>query len=99
MLVPHLTEDIMTEEKLLMEKTFHETFTGDIGRNLHPIEVLGAAFVEEQKNEPYDLTDIRFAQGEVYFHCKDYEAAIFKWENVQNEREPWAKKNIADAYY
>ncbi len=89
----------MTEEKLLMEKTFHETFTGDIGRNLHPIEVLGAAFVEEQKNEPYDLTDIRFAQGEVYFHCKDYEAAIFKWENVQNEREPWAKKNIADAYY
>ncbi|QTC41092.1 GTP-binding protein [Bacillus sp. V3] len=89
----------MTEEKLLMEKSFYETFLIDNESTLHPIEVLGAAFVEEQQNEPYDLTYIRYAQGEVYFHSKDYEAAIFKWESVLNELEPWAKKNIADSYY
>ncbi|MGE6755853.1 GTP-binding protein [Rossellomorea sp. NPDC071047] len=89
----------MTEEKLLMEKSFYGTFLVDYDTNRHPIEVLGQAFVEEQQNEPYDLTFIRYAQGEVYFHSKDYEAAIFKWESIQNELEPWAKKNIADSYY
>jgi tetratricopeptide (TPR) repeat protein len=89
----------MTEEKLLMEKSFYRTFLVDQDTTRHPIEVLGQAFVEEQKNEPYDLTFIRYAQGEVYFHSKDYEAAIFKWESILNELEPWAKKNIADSYY
>jgi GTPase SAR1 family protein len=89
----------MIEEKLLMEKSFYETFLIEKESTLHPIEVLGAAFVEEQQNEPYDLTYIRYAQGEVYFHSKDYEAAIFKWESIANELEPWAKKNIADSYY
>ncbi|MGM0852194.1 MAG: GTP-binding protein [Bacillota bacterium] len=89
----------MTEEKLLMEKSFYGTFLVDYDTNRHPIEVLGQAFVEEQQNEPYDLTFIRYAQGEVYFHSKDYEAAIFKWESIQDELEPWAKKNIADSYY
>ncbi|CAN7570374.1 GTP-binding protein [Rossellomorea sp. LjRoot5] len=89
----------MTEEKLLMEKSFYRTFLVDQDTNRHPIEVLGGAFVEEQQNEPYDLTYIRYAQGEVYFHSRDYEAAIFKWESILNELEPWAKKNIADSYY
>ncbi|MBW3112954.1 GTP-binding protein [Bacillus sp. MCCB 382] len=89
----------MTEEKLLMEKSFYRTFLVDENTNRHPIEVLGGAFVEEQQNEPYDLTFIRYAQGEVYFHSRDYEAAIFKWESILNELEPWAKKNIADSYY
>ncbi|BCB02251.1 GTP-binding protein [Bacillus sp. KH172YL63] len=89
----------MTEEKLLMEKSFYETFLVDHDVASHPIDVLGQAFVEEQQNEPYDLTFIRFAQGEVYFHSKDYEAAIFKWESIMNDLEPWAKKNIADSYY
>ncbi|MEG9297519.1 GTP-binding protein [Mangrovibacillus sp. Mu-81] len=89
----------MIEEKLLMEKSFYETFLIEKESTLHPIEVLGAAFVEEQQNEPYDLTYIRYAQGEVYFHSKDYEAAIYKWESILNELEPWAKKNIADSYY
>jgi hypothetical protein len=89
----------MIEEKLLMEKSFYETFLIENESTLHPIEVLGAAFVEEQQNEPYDLTYIRYAQGEVYFHSKDYEAAIYKWESILNELEPWAKKNIADSYY
>ncbi|MGR3762586.1 GTP-binding protein [Rossellomorea sp. NS-SX7] len=89
----------MIEEKLLMEKSFYETFLIENESTLHPIEVLGAAFVEEQQNEPYDLSYIRYAQGEVYFHSKDFEAAIFKWESILNELEPWAKKNIADSYY
>ncbi|MFI8684226.1 GTP-binding protein [Rossellomorea sp. NPDC077527] len=89
----------MTEEKLLMEKSFYRTFLVDQDTTRHPIEVLGEAFVEEQQNEPYDLTFIRYAQGEVYFHSRDYEAAIFKWESILNELEPWAKKNIADSYY
>jgi tetratricopeptide (TPR) repeat protein/GTPase SAR1 family protein len=89
----------MTEEKLLMEKSFYRTFLVDQDTTRHPIEVLGQAFVEEQQNEPYDLTFIRYAQGEVYFHSRDYEGAIFKWESILNELEPWAKKNIADSYY
>ncbi|MCP3738472.1 dynamin family protein [Rossellomorea sp. BNER] len=88
----------MTQEKLMIEKTYYETFlTGNEKEN--PVNVLGNAYFEEQKNEIYDLSHIRFAQGEIYFHCKDYETAIFKWENINNELEPWAKKNIADAYY
>ena len=55
-------------------------------------------FFSEQKRELSDLSYIRFAQGEVYFHHRDFESAIFKWENIQNELEPWAKKNMADAY-
>ena len=55
-------------------------------------------FFAEQKKELPDLSNFRFAQGEVYFHNNDFEAAIFKWENIQNELEPWAKKNMADAY-
>ena len=35
----------------------------------------------------------------MYFHFKDYESAIFKWENIQNEWGQWAKKNTADAYF
>ncbi|MCA1056116.1 GTP-binding protein [Rossellomorea aquimaris] len=89
----------MVEEKLLMEKSYYETFLIEQESTVHPIEILGEAFVEEQKNEPYDLTYIRYAQGEVYFHSKDYEAAIFKWESISDELGSWAKKNIADSYY
>ncbi|WP_071396193.1 GTP-binding protein [Bacillus tuaregi] len=88
----------MTTEKQLIEKMYYETFLkGD--PNLAPIQVLGEAYMEEQKKDIPDLSAIRFAQGEIYFHHKDYEAAIFKWENIQNEWEPWAKKNMADAYF
>ena len=64
-----------------------------------PIQVLGEAYLEEQKKDIPDLSAIRFAQGELYFHFKDYESAIFKWENIQNEWGQWAKKNTADAYF
>jgi tetratricopeptide (TPR) repeat protein/GTPase SAR1 family protein len=91
-------EGKMTQESKFISKTYFETFMLDV-ETKHPVQVLGEAFLTEQMKEVYDLSFIRYAQGEVYFHSKDYESAIFKWENVHNELEPWAKKNIADAYY
>lgn len=67
--------------------------------NVQPIRVLGDAYQEEIQKDLPDLTSIRFAQGEIYFHNRDFEAAIFKWENIVGELELWARKNIADAYY
>ncbi|MRX72462.1 GTP-binding protein [Bacillus lacus] len=87
------------DEKLLVSKTYYSTFLLEGDRNLHPVQILGEAYLTEQKQDVYDLSFVRFAQGEVYFHNKDYEAAIFKWENISNELQPWAKKNIADSYY
>jgi GTP-binding protein EngB required for normal cell division len=88
----------MTTEQQLIEKVFYETFMID-NPEKEPIQVLGEAYLEEQKKDIPDLSAIRFAQGELYFHFKDYESAIFKWENIQNEWEQWAKKNTADAYF
>jgi tetratricopeptide (TPR) repeat protein len=89
----------MTLENQLIQKMYYETFMDESNNGNQPIQVLGEAYMMEQKNEMPDLSYIRFAQGEVYFHNKDYEAAIFKWENIVNELESWAKKNTADAYY
>ena len=86
----------MTLEKKLIEKTYYEGYLKD--RDESPIEVLGQLYIAEQRKNVPDLTSIRFAQGELYFQYHDYEAAIFKWENISNELEPWAKKNLADAY-
>ncbi|WP_026564519.1 dynamin family protein [Bacillus sp. UNC41MFS5] len=88
----------MTLETQLKLKTYYKMFINE-HENIHPIEVLGELFQEEACKDLPNLSSIRFAQGEVYFHHKDYEAAIFKWENIINELEPWAKKNTADAYY
>lgn len=86
----------MTIEKKLIEKTYYEDYTKD--RTESPIEILGLLYIAEQRKNIPDLTSIRFAQGELYFQYHDYEAAIFKWENITNELEPWSKKNLADAY-
>lgn len=88
----------MTIDTQLKQKTYYKMFINE-HENIHPIQVLGDLFQEEASKDLPDLSSIRFAQGEVYFHHKDYEAAIFKWENIINELEPWAKKNTADAYY
>jgi GTP-binding protein EngB required for normal cell division len=93
-----LEGNIMTLEKQLKEKTYYKMFINE-HEDIHPIQVLGEAFQEEAQKDVPDLSSIRFAQGEVYFNHKDYEAAIFKWENISNELEAWAKKNTADAYY
>lgn len=87
----------MDKEKQLITKTYYKSLIPE-DETRHPVEVLGDLFLEEQKKEIPDSSLIRYCQGEVYFLNKDYEAAIFKWENVHNELEPWAKKNIADAY-
>ena len=89
---------IMTLEKQLKQKTYYKMYINE-HENMHPIRVLGEAFQEEAKQDVPELSSIRFAQGEVYFHHKDFETAIFKWENIIDELEPWAKKNTADAYY
>ncbi|KAB7672484.1 hypothetical protein [Bacillus sp. B1-b2] len=86
----------MTLEKKLIEKTYYESYTKD--RDELPFEVLGQLYMQEQRKNVPDMTSIRFAQGELYFQYHDYEAAIFKWENISGELEPWAKKNLADAY-
>ncbi|RDE31537.1 GTP-binding protein [Parageobacillus thermoglucosidasius] len=87
----------MTLENQLIKKRFYETLIE--ANETNPVRVLGEAFQAGHKDGEADISTIRFAQGEVYFHNKDYEAAIFKWENVHNDLEPWAKKNIADCYY
>ncbi|MGG5252325.1 GTPase domain-containing protein [Neobacillus sp. SM06] len=88
----------MEENSQFIQKTFYKTFM-ESNNQAHPIQILGEAFMSEQEKEIPDLSYIRFAQGELYFHHKDYEAAIFKWESIMNELEPWARKNTADAYY
>ncbi|MEK3890136.1 GTP-binding protein [Bacillus sp. FSL K6-3431] len=89
----------MVMEESLIQKLYYEKLVLNTEKHDQPIAILGDLYFKEQKNELPDLSNIRFAQGEVYFHNKDFEAAIFKWENIQNELEPWAKKNKADAYF
>ncbi len=88
----------MTVEKQFINKSYYETFLIE-NETRQPIEVLGVLYRTEENNEPADLSYIRFAQGEIYYHSKDLEAAIFKWEKVENELQPWAIKNIADSYF
>ena len=86
----------MNVEEQLINKAYFEELIENSGDN--PIQILSELYLEENKKEIADFSYIRFAQGEVYYHHKDYETAIFKWENIQNELAPWAKKNMADAY-
>lgn len=85
-------------EHQLNRKLFFESLIEE-NESQHPIKLLGDLYMAEMQKELSDLSYIRFAQGEVYFHNHDFEAAIFKWENITNELGAWAKKNIADAYF
>ncbi|MFO1442488.1 GTP-binding protein [Bacillus sp. Bva_UNVM-123] len=87
----------MEKEHQLNQKLYYESMIE--GNEQHPIKLLGNLYMAEMQKEVSDLSYIRFSQGEVYFHNHDYEAAIFKWENINNELDAWAKKNIADAYF
>lgn len=89
----------MTEEKDFIKKRYYEQLIVSHPHSNDSVKVLADAFLKEQKSEIAELSAIRYAQGEVYFHHKDYETAIFKWEKVDGELELWSKKNIADAYY
>ncbi len=90
---------MMTIVKELINKSYYQTIINK-NKTGQPIQVLGEMYMNEKENEIPDFSSIRFAQGEIYFLSKDYEAAIFKWENVLNENlKPWAQKNIADAHF
>lgn len=95
-------QDIVGEkmrlEKQLIKKMYYETFLME-NETKPTLDVLGQAYVNEEKNEISDGSYIRFAQGEFYYRHQDFESAIFKWEKVSNELAPWAQKNIADAYF
>lgn len=86
----------MTVEEKLKTKTYYQQF---VDQDKDPAQQLGELLIRELKQEIPDASYIRFSQGEVYFHYKDYEAAIYKWEQITNELAPWARKNIADAYF
>ncbi|HEK9102945.1 GTP-binding protein [Bacillus pfraonensis] len=88
----------MTIEKHLIQKVYYETFLTEQDSIQAP-QVLGEAYVNEAQNNFSNISNIRFAQGEIYYHQKDFETAIFKWEKVNNDLSLWAKKNIADAYF
>ncbi|WP_242144412.1 MULTISPECIES: lipopolysaccharide assembly protein LapB [unclassified Bacillus cereus group] len=88
----------MTTEKHFIQKIYYETFLTE-QTSTDAQKILGEAYINESQNEFANISNIRFAQGEVYFHHKDFEAAIFKWEKVNNELSFWAKKNIGDAYF
>ena len=87
----------MSLENRLKTKTYYETLL-ETNSKVHPLLQLGHQFLDEQQKEMPDASYIRFSQGELYYHHKDYEAAIFKWNNVHNELSAWAKKNCGDAY-
>ncbi|MDE5414473.1 GTP-binding protein [Alkalihalobacterium chitinilyticum] len=88
----------MTRENQLIQKTYYENLIIEEATE-NPVQFLGYLFIDEQRKDEADPSYIRFSQGEVYFHHKDFEAAIFKWEKVHNDLEQWARKNMADAYY
>ena len=89
---------MMTIERELINKSFYQTIIDK--KTGQPIQVLGEIYMDEKEKEIPDFSSVRFAQGEIYFLNKDYEAAIFKWENVVDENiKPWAQKNIADAHF
>ncbi|RLL44869.1 GTP-binding protein [Oceanobacillus piezotolerans] len=87
----------MDKEKSLINKSYYHLLLEGKEED-YPIMALGNMFMEEQQKEVTDLSEIRFAQGEVYYLNHDFEAAIFKWESITNEFKPWAQKNIADAH-
>jgi GTP-binding protein EngB required for normal cell division len=89
---------VMTLESQLINKSYYQMYINE-HEDVQPVRVLGDAYQEELQKDLPNLTSIRFAQGEIYFHNRDFEAAIFKWENITGELELWARKNIADAYY
>ncbi|WP_053365036.1 tetratricopeptide repeat protein [Bacillus sp. FJAT-27245] len=88
----------MNLERMLIEKTYYESFM-EGNEEKHPALVLAEAYLEARRKGGKGLPEIKFAQGEVYFAFRDYEAAIHKWEGSDGPLSQWAVKNTADAYY
>lgn len=84
-------------DQRLISKQYYETYIKDDAGS-QEIQILAEKYLSERQNDSFDMASLFFAQGELYYHLKDYEVAIFKWEKVHNELQSWAHKNIADAY-
>ena len=89
---------MMINENNLIEKSLYKTLLSNENA-ANPLLIISEEVIHEQQNELPELSMLRFAQGELYYHYKDYEASIFKWEMVTNELGPWARKNMADSYF
>ncbi|WP_182200273.1 tetratricopeptide repeat protein [Paraliobacillus salinarum] len=89
----------MTTENERISKSYYQTIIAESNKQGNAVKILGDMYIEEMQQQQPNLSAIRFAQGEVYFLNKDYEAAIFKWQQpLEEELIPWAQKNIADAH-
>ncbi|MFC4735064.1 hypothetical protein ACFO4L_00580 [Bacillus daqingensis] len=88
----------MTQAEALVQKTYYKQVAGEEYHQF-PVSRLGNLLADSLKIGEGEEDDIRFAQGEVYYHHQDLEAAVFKWEQVQGELHGWAVKNIGDAHY
>ncbi len=83
------------KEQLLARKEAYASFTSESEDNL----TSQLSHLLNQAGDSQELLAIRYMQGEYYFHCSDYETAIFKWEKVTDTvLHDWAMKNIADTY-
>lgn len=87
----------MNLEQMLIEKKYYESFME--GQKEQPAAVLAEAYLEVRQKGGEGLQELRFAQGEVYYGFRDYEAAIQKWDGVSGSLKSWAIKNTADSYY
>ncbi|QKS70584.1 hypothetical protein FLK61_27935 [Paenalkalicoccus suaedae] len=81
-----------------VNKTYYQSILSD-EENMNPVQSLGKLLHAAQQDGEAELSQIRFAQGEMYYHQLDLETAIYKWQNVTNELSGWAQKNIGDTYY
>lgn len=72
---------------LLINKKFHHSITEN--RQYDALLKLAKAGISNE---------VRFSQAELYFAIGDYETAIFKWSQIEDELVGWSRKNIGDAY-
>jgi hypothetical protein len=86
------------KEQLIAGKRYYHIMH-DKEEVLDNIQNLSSLMNQLYNSQNEQTEDIRFSQGELYYQLTDYEAAIFKWENVKKkELSSWALKNIGDAY-
>ncbi len=87
----------MEKQEALVQKMYYRYVLNEEEQQ-YPVKQLGQKMTEAAEDESL-LAEIRFGQGEIYYHYGDVEAAIYKWEHVTGDIKPWAFKNIGDAYY
>lgn len=86
----------MDKIEALVRKTYYQLVVEESSQQ-YPVKYLGELISETEEEDL--LAEIRYAQGEVYYHHQDLETAVFKWELTSGALKSWADKNIGDAYY